>query len=380
MNAPHNSLQFDDVAPGALFALDLEQDRDLTNDDEYVAAQCAPVLRSRAKTVAITLAVLVIAGVVYERVGEWRDRRLAPQVGSSVDIGGRSLNIYCSGEGSPTVILEGNWGSPGYMWMPIQRQIAQFTRACWYDRAGYGWSDEGPFPNHSDSIARDLHRLLIAGHVPGPYILAAHSMGAFHARVYRGFYPNEVAALVLIDPMNEDMTIHIHNHVEALRPVVLLLRRILGSFGFERLMYPGPWAVKPGYTEQEWRTLEVLQRQLKSRIAEGKEPPMWINGELARASGAFGGIPVIVLSAGIQDREEDPKLDDDHSLKLELHRKLAALSSRGTQVIIPNSGHNIPQQAPEAVVHAIRDTVGQVRQNPVGQVKPSIRRTQDAQD
>src|SRR5262249_33937665 len=228
---------------GALFALDLSADRDLTNDDEYVRTQLSR--SSRIKIAAITILLLVFSGFIYEQIGRRRDSKLAPQVGRSINIGGRSLNLYCSGNAGPTVIFEGNWGSPGYTWMPIQREVAKFTRACWYDRAGYGWSDEGPFPNHSDSIARDLHRLLTAAHVPPPYILAAHAMGAFHARVYRGFYPDEVAGLVLIDPMNEDMTINIHNHIEALRSTVLFVRRVLGNLGFERLMFPPPGPPPP---------------------------------------------------------------------------------------------------------------------------------------
>ena len=56
---------------------------------------------------AITVAFLVIAGIVYERVGRRHDRQRFTQIGKSFDVGGRTLNICCSGSGSPTVILEG---------------------------------------------------------------------------------------------------------------------------------------------------------------------------------------------------------------------------------------------------------------------------------
>ena len=84
-----------------------------------------------------------IAGVVYEQLGRRQDKERFPQIGRSVDIGGRSLNIHCSGDGSPTVVLE---NALGYRWMPIQREVTKFTRACWYEQAGYGWSDPGPKP------------------------------------------------------------------------------------------------------------------------------------------------------------------------------------------------------------------------------------------
>ena len=70
----------------------------------------------------LTIVILIVAGVVYEQWGERRDRKRFSQVGRSVDIGGRTLNIYCSGQGSPTVILE---GAIGYEWKPIQSEIMQ---------------------------------------------------------------------------------------------------------------------------------------------------------------------------------------------------------------------------------------------------------------
>ncbi len=106
------------------------------------------------------LAILIAAGVGYEQVERRRDRARFPQVGRSVDIGGRSLNIYCSGEGGPAVVLESDALTPGFAWVAVQRELAKFARACWYDRAGYGWSDPSPSPHPSSASARDLHALL----------------------------------------------------------------------------------------------------------------------------------------------------------------------------------------------------------------------------
>lgn len=311
--------------------------------------------------VALPLVAAIIAGVIYERVGEWRDRKRFPQIGHSVDIGGRSLNIYCLGEGSPTVILEGDLNSPGYSWVLIQREVAKFARACWYDRAGYGWSDPGPFPHHSDSIARDLHMLLAAAHVPPPYVLVGHGLGGFHVRVYRGFYPGEVAGLVLVDPLNEDMTIHIHNHNEALRPTVLWIFRALGAMGFFRGNVRSSSPPPEGLTADEWAAILHLTWQPKAIAETLKEVPFWVDGEQARASGSFGDIPVEVLSAGIQDQDGDPKLDANHPLKMELQGRLARLSTRGTRRVVSNSGHGIPLEAPNSVITAVREVVAQVR-------------------
>jgi pimeloyl-ACP methyl ester carboxylesterase len=107
--------------------------------------------------VALVILLALLAGSIYERIGRRRDARSVTQVGKSVDIGGRRLNLYCSGEGSPAVIFESGGGAPGFTWVNIQPQVAKFTRACWYDRAGFGWSDPGPQPRTSAAIASDLH-------------------------------------------------------------------------------------------------------------------------------------------------------------------------------------------------------------------------------
>jgi len=59
-------------------------------------------------------------------------------------LGGRTLNLYCSGEGAPTVILETGGNSPGNAWLLLQSKMAVFTRACWYDRAGVGGAIRHP--------------------------------------------------------------------------------------------------------------------------------------------------------------------------------------------------------------------------------------------
>ncbi len=156
-----------------------------------------------AKWLGSVVLITGLTGVMYEQVGERRDHERLPQIGRSVDIGGRSLNIFCSGEGSPAVILESGAGDPGYAWSEIQPEIAKFTEACWFDRAGDGWSDPGPFPRTSAAMSAELHQLLHRAGVPPPYVLVGHSLGGLNARVYNGMYPDDVAGAVLVEPLTE---------------------------------------------------------------------------------------------------------------------------------------------------------------------------------
>ena len=153
---------------------------------------------------AAGLALLIIAGVTYDQIGQREDRRRYPQIGRSVDIGGRKLNLYCSGEGGPAVIFDTFGHMSGYSWSAVQTKAAKFTRACWYDRAAYGWSDPAPMPRTFQSVASDLHALLQAAAVAPPYLLVGAGDAAGHIRVFHGLYPREVAGVVMVNANDVD--------------------------------------------------------------------------------------------------------------------------------------------------------------------------------
>ena len=75
-----------------------------------------------------------------------QDREQRPQIGRSIDIGGRALNIDCAGSGSPVLISESGAPRPGYTWVFIQHEVPKIHQRLLYDRASFGWSDFGPYP------------------------------------------------------------------------------------------------------------------------------------------------------------------------------------------------------------------------------------------
>ena len=153
----------------------------------------------------LLLATAAIVGFTYEQLGRRRDRLHPYRIGESVDLGGRTINIACAGTGNPTVILEaGGGGSGGYGWREVQSGIARFTRTCWYDRAGEGWSDPPPSARNSSMIANDLHAVLQHISVNGPIVLVGHSIGGEYIRIYAAMFPSQVAGLVLVDSTHPD--------------------------------------------------------------------------------------------------------------------------------------------------------------------------------
>ncbi len=91
--------------------------------------------------------------------------------------------------------------------------VATLTHVCAYDRPGtyapagddelIGRSDPGAQPRTAPDVVAGLHALLHAAGVPGPHVLAGHSLGGLLVRLYASSYPDEVAGLVLIDAYSE---------------------------------------------------------------------------------------------------------------------------------------------------------------------------------
>ncbi len=124
--------------------------------------------------------------------------KLAPP-GQMVDIGGFRLHALVRGQGTPTVLLEPALGGFALQYAHIQSAVSAFTRVMAYDRAGQGWSDCSPNPRTPANLAGEWKTLLGRLDLQPPYVLVGHSFGGLLARIYAGFYPEEVAGLILVD-------------------------------------------------------------------------------------------------------------------------------------------------------------------------------------
>lgn len=127
------------------------------------------------------------------------------QPGERISIGSARLNLYCMGSGSPTVVFDGGWGDWSPSWAIVQPQVAKWTRACSFDRAGYGFSDAGPMPRTSVRIADELHAALHDASLRGPYVLVAHAFGSYNLRVFADRYMRDVGGIVLVDADDGDV-------------------------------------------------------------------------------------------------------------------------------------------------------------------------------
>jgi len=342
------------------------------------------VLRIVTALGGLTLLIL-LAGFTYEQIGRTHDIDHLPQrIGQAVDICGRTLNLYCAGEGSPTVVLETGGNSPGYEWASVQSRLANFTRACWYDRAGVGWSDPPPSPRTSSTVVSDLHDMLNRAAVPPPYVLVGASIGGEYARIYTSRYPRDVAGLVLVDSSHPDQQeppfmLSPFNRVSPrARQIICATVPFMARFGILRLMASRTGGPVPSQSSPEREILAKLNAQPKGLRTDADQgcaatdggrlvPTLGTgNPELdnaARNAGSLGDRPLIVLTAGrywAPPGLEREAVDYHEVWVHQLQASLARLSTRGQQVVV--DAHHDMAEAPDAVVTATRQLVKEVRE------------------
>jgi pimeloyl-ACP methyl ester carboxylesterase len=266
--------------------------------------------------------------------------------------GGRRLWLDCRGTGSPTVILEAGAGNDADTWdtvgLPpgsdqtaVLPGVAAFTRVCAYDRPGTildfdhrSRSDPAPMPRTAGDIVADLHALLTAAAIRGPYVLAGHSFGGLVARLYAATYPDEVAGMVLIDAAHEDYYAAVQ---EALTPEQ--------RAEFARLQEQGPPELAD-YPDRERLDTDASAAALREAASASPLRPM----------------PLVVLTHGRPwDWPPGYPAAALEALWLPLQEKLTALTPDGRLIVAERSGHFIPGDQPDLVIAAIQQVVEAAR-------------------
>lgn len=350
----------------------------MTEENATTVSRRAGFLKRFLRRTFFGLLILILAaaitGASYEAIEKRADAKRFPRQGKSIalgpDFGGVRLNLDCQGAGSPTVVLDSGLGVPGIGWNRVQDGAAKFARVCWYDRAGYGWSDGSSVPRTSLEIAKELEALLAAAGEKGPFVLVGHSFGGFNVRVFNGKYPNEVAGMVLVDASHEDQESRMppafqatmKKETESLKRQQMLAPLLL-RFGVARFMQRNE-GEEPGISRDFGRELVYLQLQRKFLTATISEISLFSeSADEVRSSGNLGDKPLVVLTAGkdvppssLPEGLTKKDFDDFRTIWVnELQVKESQLSTHGKRIIVPDSDHMIPFERPDAIVDAIRE-------------------------
>ena len=332
----------------------------------------------KISVVGIFLCVIMLAGWMWRRGAKAKAALAAryPPPGQLVDVGGYRLHINCQGQDSPTVVIEAGVADCSLSWGQVQREVASFTRVCTYDRAGLGWSERSPQPCTAHNSVEDLHTLLARSGVEPPYVLVGHSLGGLLVRLYAHEHPDQVAGMVLVDAVHEEMSLRYPEAFNTLRqrglkPMAWLLRlgqmtAAAGALALAPRLYPHEFlSMAPEEARETYRGLMSADAKCLAAVREeyGAVDDHHASVRAAHIT-SLGDIPLIVLSHGQSQRV--PDLSEEINREVEqteqqLQIELAAQSSQGKRIVAEKSGHLINIDQPELVIDAIHEVVEAAR-------------------
>ena len=276
-------------------------------------------------------------------------------------------------------------------WRHVQAQIGETTRVCAYDRAGLGFSDAAARPSDLRNIVDDLHRLVEAAPIATPFVYVGHSLAGAVGLLYVATYPEDIAGAVLVEPAFAGQVAALQAPLppEKRDAIARSFRRGIAFDAACLALARQDALVSPATAEARAcvdvsgdpdtpddtlrrvkahlqtlpRVWEAQESELASFTPEGDERDVNTR-ELDEVHPSFGDKRLVVLSRGIE--EGAPGVPPAYLPQVEAawragHDRIAALSTRGVNTVVPGARHYIQIDRPEAVVDAVRGVVEATR-------------------
>lgn len=310
-------------------------------------------------------------------------KKRLPPPGDMVDVGGYRMHVLADGpESGPAIVWFGGGHAGGLAFIKQHDAVKDSFRSILVDRPGAGWSDVGPFPRTTAREADEVMRALRAAGEKGPFIFAGHSFGGLLAANIARRYPNETAAIVLIDATPLDIIFYGADKkgLGALEKMEREQgwREVFGFYG-EPKHDEAPWAAGEATTDypDPTYTLRLLATQAGQRFAgasiykeltpKGLAERAW---DTFIADGELGDMPLYLIAPMgdpvLQPYAESvlgPGKDADRFVKflLDARERYLRASSHSTRIVAPaNTSHNFVYEDPAFMTKTIRDIHDQI--------------------
>ncbi|GGT02215.1 hypothetical protein GCM10010156_70200 [Planobispora rosea] len=231
-----------------------------------------------------------------------------PEWGSVMEAAGQRQRVECAGTVGPAVVLVHGIGdtASSASFDAVRAELPDDRRTCRYDRPGTGDSPAPTRPGRdADALDRELDA--VVRQAGGPVVLVGHSFGSYPVLYYALRHRERVAGVVLLDGVDPRL---------GLRAALGVTSLAEAGMGDEAL------------------DLAAVEEQVRAAVGAGPAP--------------LADTPLVVVR---RDRSLTPQWTA-------AQERLAALSTGGSVVPASGSGHEVPHDAPSAVVDAIARVAG----------------------
>ncbi|KAJ5143465.1 Protein of unknown function DUF2417 [Penicillium bovifimosum] len=230
------------------------------------------------------------------------------------------VHLVCVGEKTttanqtvPTILLEGGEGPVEHTLQPFiddMRLRGSINRYCYWDRPGFGWSDNAPSPHSAGMSADALAEALALAGETGPWVAVSAGVGSLHSRLFASRHLLEVRGIFMIDPLHEA---YLGDLGRPGRGFMLWLRGVLSPLGLDRLA----GAIVRGRTRQDrvvGQSAYQSGKFIKAKLQESLVAGTMTAAEMESARHVqMGHVPAVVVSSGRRvkrDRKWEERQED----------------------------------------------------------------------
>jgi len=266
-----------------------------------------------------------------------------------ISLNGYKVEVYTAGMknnqiNKPVIVFENGMADSYNRWKVIIDEVSKTNAVFAYNRPRIGESEDDSLPPTTEHIVNNLRKMLSEKGLKPPYLLVSHSFGGAYIRSFASYYPNEIAGLIFIDPI--DFTKKGEMGDLPYLEIGLTQQQIDSIFG-----QPYKNFIEKLYTEMPRYYVEEVKisRQLtKTDFEECDRNPL-------------PDVPVHFIKAGGFTNSEPPTIYDREKMwrinsNIQMKRWLELLYplKYGKLIYCSNSSHFVQADEPDLVISSIK--------------------------
>jgi pimeloyl-ACP methyl ester carboxylesterase len=268
-----------------------------------------------------------------------------------INVDGKKMEIFIAGlennkKDKPVIVFENGMATKLDKWKTIIEEVSKTSAVFSYNRPRIGESENDSLPPTTKHIVNNLRKMLLEKGLKPPYLLVSHSFGGAYIRSYASYYPDEIAGLIFVDPV--DFTKKKGDGDLPYLEIGLTQHQIDSMFAKPyKKFVENLYADMPNFYVEE---VKILRQLTKTEFKECDSIPL-------------PDVPVHFIQAGgypknpekretIYDKVKLFRIDNN----LKMKRWLALLNplQYGKYFYCSNSGHYMQEDEPETIITSIK--------------------------
>lgn len=252
---------------------------------------------------------------------------------------GKKQYVVVLGKGEPTIVFLTGKGRDQNDFKKVYNKLKKTNQIFAYDRAGIGQSEAFRGDRTVDTMAFELHELLIKENIKPPYIFVGHALGTYIMRCYANMYPGTISGMVFVDPSHEYEFKH-----------GLEIRNDSDKVVFK----------------DEFKSFMKLEGKYKLHKAESKQCfdfdslGFSTNQNIVKDLKLPADIPIAVMIARKIDTDND-YVNTEMEYRIAFFEKWKLVNPQTKIISSYKIGHFIQKEAPDMVIDEINEVIGKAK-------------------